>query len=136
MSGIVISGGQLDECIRFTPTPEISASSFTVTACLHVRTASTNLALLGIDTFLAALAVLEKTRSGKAILEGTYDFRLVVRPYGRTGAAWIGFYLAEWLSLEDRTYGRHVLDAGFPIAGEMVADMLHEFTRLLSPGRE
>jgi hypothetical protein len=97
MAGIVISGTRPDEWIRFAPTPEISASSFVVSVCLCGRTASTHLDVLDTDKFLVGLREFERTRSGQAILEGTYDFRLVVRPHGRTGAAWIGFHLAEWL---------------------------------------
>jgi hypothetical protein len=135
MAGIVISGERADEWIRFKPLPEISASSFVVSACLRGRTVSTDLAVQGIDAFLATLTEFERTRSGQAILEGTYDFRLVVRAYGRTGAAWLGFHLAELLWLEDRTHGRHVLDGGFPIAGEMVGQMVRDFKGLVAPSQ-
>jgi hypothetical protein len=135
MGGIVISGPQPDEWIRFTPMAEISASSFAVSARMGGRTASTDLSVLGTDRFLAALMEFERTRSGEAILEGTYEFRLVVRPFGKKGAAWIGFHLADWLWLEDHTHGRHVLEAGFPLAGELIGQMVRDFTSLLTPSR-
>jgi hypothetical protein len=136
MARIVISGERPDEWIHFTPMPEISAISFEVTACLRGRTVSNNsLSLLGAAGFLAALVEFERTRSGEAVLEGTYDFRLVVRPYGRTGAAWLAFRLAEWLALEDDTYGRHVLDGGFVIAGESVGRLVRDLKGLLAPDR-
>ncbi len=136
MAKIRISGERPDEWIQFTSMPEISAISFHVTACMGGRTVSNNsLAVLGVDGFLAALAEFERTRSGEAVLEGTYDFRLVVRPYGRTGAAWLGFRLVEYLFLEDRTQGRHVLEAGFVIAGESVGRLFRDLKGLLVPDR-
>jgi hypothetical protein len=94
--------------------------------CLH---------LLHAEPFLAALAEFERTRRGTASLNGTCDFRLNIRPHGPTGAAWVGFYLAEYLWLKDNSHGRHALEGGLVVPGESVGQLLRDFQQLLARRR-
>ena len=128
-----IRGTAPDEYLSFTPLPEISRHSFEVTACLRDRVVTNNsLTLLAGEAFLAALREFERTRSGEARLEGTYDFQLAITPHGRTGAAWVGFCLKEFVYLSNGQDGRHVLEGGFKVEGEHVGHMVRELAGLLA----
>ena len=131
MEGMTISGPKQNEWIRFKPLPDISATSFVVDACLGRRNVSTDLSLLRTKEFLLGLEEFERSRNGQVILEGTYDFRLLIEPHGGTGAAWIAFHLSEKLWLENQTFGLDVLDADFPLIGEHVGQMVRDFKKLL-----
>ncbi len=135
MRGLMISGVRPEEHIRFTALPEISNSSFEVTASVQGRSVMIPcVSLLDLEKLLAALSQFEQTRSSAAILEGTYGFRLVVHPHGRTGGAWIGFCLIDDPFLEDGTQGRHTLEAGFAIPGESVGRFVRDLGALLTLG--
>ncbi len=131
---LTVRGTMLEDYIRLTPLPEISRQSFDVTASLGGRVVSNNsIALLGVEGFALALHTFERTRSGEAILEGTYEFLLTVTPHGRTGAAWLGFRLVDLFLLENGSHGRHTLEGGFPVAGDRVGSMAADLLELLLP---
>jgi hypothetical protein len=119
--------------LRLVPLREISDQSYEVTASLGGREVSNgSVAILGVPAFLAALASFTDTRSGQAVLTGTYDFQLSVGSHGRTGAAWVGFVVAEYIWLGNRTQGRHLLEGGLVVDGEHVGQMVRELTALLA----
>jgi len=64
-------------------------------------------------------------------LEGTYDFCLTITPHGSLGAAWMQFYLADYIFLETGQYGRIALEGGFAIPGESIGALLRDFEKLL-----
>jgi hypothetical protein len=130
---VTISGTAAADFLRLVPLGEISDQSYEVTASLGGREVSNgSVSVVGVPAFLTALAGFADTRSGRAVLEGTYDFRLTVSPYGRTGAAWIGFVVAEFIWLGNQTHGRHLLDGGLVVDGEQVGQLVGDLSALLA----
>lgn len=130
---MTIRGTQTADFLRLDPIWEISDQSYEVTASLGGREVSNgSVSVLGVPAFLAALAVFAETRSQEAVLTGTYDFHLTVDPHGGTGAAWVGFMVAEFIWLDNQTYGRHLLEGGFVVDGEHVGQVVRELSELLA----
>lgn len=130
---VTISGTETADFLRLVPKREISNQSYEVTASVGGREVTNgSVAVLGVPTFLNALTTFADTRSGQAVLEGSYDFRLTVEPHGRTGAAWVGFVVAEFIWLGNRTHGRHLLDGGLVVDGENVGRVVRELSALLA----
>lgn len=129
---MTVCGTETNDFLRLVPLRDLSDWSYEVTASLAGREITNgSISVLGVPAFLAALRSFADTRSGQAVLTGTYDFRLSVGPHGRTGAAWVGFIVAEFIWLGNRTYGRHVVEGGLVIDGEHVGRLTHELTGLL-----
>lgn len=119
--------------LRFVPLRELSGISYEIVASLSGHEVTNgSVAVQGVPEFVADLRAFAETRTGQAILTGTYDFRLSVGPHGRTGAAWVGFYVADWIFLSNSTHGRHILEGGLIVEGEYVRQMVQELTCLLS----
>lgn len=130
---VTISGTETADFLRLVPMREISDQSYEVTASVGGREVSNgSVAVLGVPAFLTALTAFADTRSGQAVLEGTYDFRLTVGPHGGTGAAWVGFVVAEFIWLGNRTHGRYLLDGGLVVDGEHVGRVVQELSALLA----
>lgn len=128
---IVIRGSDPNESIEFLAVPELSDSSFNIAASYaQYRIEETSVTLVGIDEFLAKLASFEETRTGFAKLEGTYDFRLEVRPFEHRGDALIRFNIAHLLLLPDHKHGSCRLDAAFVVQADRIASMLRELNRM------
>ena len=124
--------GKGPDYLLFTRLPEISEYSYEVSACLGGRSVTNDsLTFLDVENFLIEVEEFERKRSGMAELKGTYDFRLAIAPHGRAGAAWVGFYLAEFLFVANGQYGRHALEGGLVIDGEWVGQAVRELTELL-----
>ena len=130
---VTISGTETADFLRLVPLREISDQSFEVMASLGGRVVTNDsMSVLGVPAFLAALAAFADARIGQAVLTGTYDFRLTVGPHGGTGAAWVGFVVAEYIWLGNRTHGRHLLDGGLVVDGEHVGRVVRELSALLA----
>ncbi|MGC1273403.1 MAG: hypothetical protein WBC44_06815 [Planctomycetaceae bacterium] len=86
---VTISGTETADFLRLVPMREISDQSYEETASVGGREVSNgSVAVLGVPEFLAALAAFADTRSGQAVLEGTYEFRRVApTPSRRRGRA-------------------------------------------------
>ena len=130
---VTISGTETADFLRLVPLREISDRSFEVTASLGGRLVSNgSVSVLGVSAFLAALAAFADTGTGQTVLTGTYDFRLTIGPHGGTGAAWVGFVVAVYIWLGNRTHGRHLLDGGLVVDGEHVGRVVRELSALLA----
>ena len=129
---LTIRGRQSGDYLRFKPLPELSLSSFEVTASVSGRSVtSDSLCLLGGPEFIAALRAFEKTRNGEAVLVGTDDFRLAIGPFGATGAAWVAFALTDGFPLPTGGRGRHLIEAGILLDGEFVGELVRNLSNLL-----
>lgn len=125
--------GESGDFLRFIPLRELSVSSYEAVASIAGRTVrNDSLALLGTKEFVAGLREFERSRTGRAVLAGTYDFRLVVSPYGSSGAAWVEFNLVDDLPLPTGEHGRHLLEGGLVVPGEYVGKMVRELAALLT----
>lgn len=132
---VMVRGTATADFVRLAPLREISNQSYEITASLGGREVSNgSVSVLEVPVFLSALTAFADTRTGEAVLTGTYEFRLAIGPYGRTGAAWVGFVVAEYLWLSNQTHGRHLLDGGLIVDGEHVERMARELSTLFSCG--
>jgi hypothetical protein len=107
-------------------------------ATLKTRSVSNDaVSFCSMPDFLASLDVFERSRSGEAILNGTDDCRLVVRPNSLRGDAWIEFRVTQYLLLpcspgKGDLYGHYSLSGGIAVLGEDVAALRDVFSRLFS----
>jgi hypothetical protein len=105
---------------------------------ISVRTASfsgetSNIFPVKIPQFLADLDLLEKSRRGRAQLEGTEDFLLVLQPYGRTGAIWASVSISHFRHTPKLAAGvsSDRLNCGFEVAGENFGQLCIELRHVL-----
>lgn len=119
--------------LRLVPLRELSGISYEIVASLSGHEVKNeSITVQGVPEFVSDLRAFAETRTGQAILTGTYDFRLTVGPHGRTGAAWVGFHVAEYIFLKNSTFGRHLLEGGLVVEGEYVRQMVRDLACLLS----
>lgn len=128
----VLRGSEPDCWIEFEADAQVSDASYTITASFAgYRVAETSITLRGTQ-FLRDLRKLEQTRSGRAVLPGTYDFLLGVEAMGTTGDALVSFSITNLLSLPNGKYGRCSLEAAFTLPAEQLRHTLHAMERLLA----
>src|SRR6266540_3405844 len=71
---------------------------YDLTATLQRRSVNNDaVSFWPVPAFLASLESFERSRRGEAVLDGTYDCRLVVRPHSLRGDAWLEFSVCEYL---------------------------------------
>jgi hypothetical protein len=93
---------------------------------------STEASFFTAQQFLAELAEFERTRRGTATLDEP-GVMMVIEPLGPTGAAWLRFRVCRFIPIMDvreevePTGGTITVESAFPIPGEMIGQLLHEF---------
>jgi hypothetical protein len=130
-----IASHQPDTFIEFKALPELSASSFEITACLSGRKVTYgDIALLRTDQFLEDLQRVLTVGSGEATLEGAYDFRLTVRPQ-KDRRSTLSFYIAEYIAVPEKPehdFMRLSLQGSFPISSDVTEHMVDDFKGILA----
>ncbi len=87
------------------------------------------------ETFLRALEMFERSRVGSAMLDGTEDCTLTIEADGQMGHAWLTFQVVRVLhAFSPQTgrsrSGRIALSGSFPVSGEFIGQMVHDFAEL------
>lgn len=85
--------------VDFEPIPELSSSSFRISAKLMgYRVSYSDITLFETDIFLTDLETVLQKRSGQAILEGTDDFKFIIE-FNRHDKLCVSFYLAKYIGM-------------------------------------
>jgi hypothetical protein len=104
------------------------------------RLTSKGVIFMAPATFVGALEVFERTRTGSAILEGSDHCRLVLEADGRMGHAWLTFHVARTLYAFSPQTGRSrsgeiTLRGSFAVSGEFIRQIAHDFAELFREER-
>ena len=133
MNNRITLQGVKGDSVCFEPLTEISSVTCQVTSCIGRRTLSDNLPLLAVESFCAALRTLAETGLGEAVLDGAYDFRLVI---GRTPAQrhyWAELYQADFILLDNLEHGRLAISGGFYVDHGDLTQFAEAFTGHFAP---
>jgi len=107
--------------------------------CQGRQVRNDSLALTGAPQFITALYALERSWSGSATLDGTYDFRLTVSAI-RPSALWLSFSITDYIATiphHDLPGMRHLLEGGFTVEGAPAHRLISDLYDLLQqPGNE
>ncbi|HZF00494.1 MAG TPA: hypothetical protein VE344_01220 [Methylomirabilota bacterium] len=100
------------------------------------RVTNESVVFTGISDFIQSLQRFERSRAGSALLDGTEDCRVSVEADGQAGHAWLAFQVARTLTAVSQQTGRSrlgriTLSGSFPVPGEFIAQMVHDFSELL-----
>ena len=112
-------------------------SEYSVTARLDGEQLTNDEVCIGdIGQFLRDLSLFEARRAGSARLSGSEDFSVTIEPDGHKGHAWLTFSLSKSLRAHSHQSGQirdgeASIRGSFPVSGEFIAQMLHDFTELL-----
>lgn len=110
--------------------------NYAVTASFHgERVANEGVVFTHTSAFVKSLEVFERSRTGSALLEGTEECKLTIEADGQMGHAWLTFQVARTLHAFSAQTGRGrsgriVLSGSFPVSGDFIGQLVHDFTEL------